>query len=128
LSRYSRCSIPPAASPPRAVAWLEALSATGRGADVPEAKADLLHAIYERIVVTGRTIVSIRLTPSAYAHGLALALPEKVAPERSRADVYSSGRIGAAATLTLVLDVAVGGYDISPGTLLPLLSRIRRGL
>jgi hypothetical protein len=27
-------------------------------------------------VVTGRTIVSIRLTPSAYGHGLALALPE----------------------------------------------------
>jgi hypothetical protein len=46
------------------------------------AKADLLHAIYERIVVTGRTIVSIRLTPSAYAHGLAVALPDKVALAR----------------------------------------------
>ena len=42
----------------------------------------MLHAIYERIVVTGRTIVSIRLTPSAYAHGLALALPDKVARAR----------------------------------------------
>ncbi len=40
------------------------------------------HGRYERIVVTGRTIVSIRLTPSAYAHGLALALPEKVALAR----------------------------------------------
>ena len=50
--------------------------------DVPEAKAELLHAIYERIVVTGRKIVSIRLTPSAYAHGLALALPDKVALAR----------------------------------------------
>jgi len=50
------------------------------------------------------------------------------ASERRRADVYSSARIGAAAALTLVLDVAVVGYDISPGTLLPLLSRIRRGL
>jgi len=39
----------------------------------------VLHAIYERIVVTGRTIVSIRLTPSAYAHGLAIVLPDKVA-------------------------------------------------
>ena len=39
---------------------------------------DVLHAIYEQIVVTGRTIVSIRLTQAAYAHGLALALPEKV--------------------------------------------------
>jgi hypothetical protein len=52
------------------------------------------------------------------------------APERSRADVYSSGRIGAAAALTLVLvvllvlDVAVPDYDISPGILLPLLGAI----
>ena len=42
----------------------------------------LLHALYERIVVTGRTIVSIRLTPSAYAHGLAVALPDKGALAR----------------------------------------------
>ena len=55
------------------------MSATWKEADAPEAKAELLHAVYERIVVTGRTIVSIRLTPSAYAHGLALALPDKVA-------------------------------------------------
>jgi len=61
--------------------WLEPLSATWSEADVPEAKAEVLHAIYDQIVVTGRTIVSIRLTPSAYAHGLALALP-KVAMER----------------------------------------------
>ena len=40
------------------------------------------HAIYERIAVTGRRIVSVRLTPSAYAHGLALALPTKVALAR----------------------------------------------
>ena len=53
------------------------------------------------------------------------------APERrSRADVYASARIGAAAALTLVLvvllvlDVAVPDYDISPGILLPLLGAI----
>jgi hypothetical protein len=52
------------------------------------------------------------------------------ADRRSRADVYSSARIGAAAALTvvlvvlLVLDVAVPGYDISPGILLPLLGAI----
>jgi hypothetical protein len=39
-------------------------------------------AIYDQIVVTGREIVSVRLTPSAYAHGLALALPTKVALAR----------------------------------------------
>jgi len=49
---------------------------------VPEEKADLLHAIYERIVVAGPEIVRVRLTSAAYAHGLALALPEKVAMAR----------------------------------------------
>lgn len=45
-------------------------------------KAELLHAIYDRMTIAGRKIVSVRLTPSAYAHGLALALPEKVAMAR----------------------------------------------
>ena len=66
----------------RAIEWLRALSATWAEADVPDAKADVLHAIYDQIVVTGRRIVSVRLTPSAYAHGLALALPTKVALAR----------------------------------------------
>ena len=38
----------------------------------------MLHAIYDRITVAGPEIVSVRLTQAAYAHGLALALPEKV--------------------------------------------------
>jgi hypothetical protein len=62
----------------RAVEWLRALAETWTAADVREAKADLLHAIYERIVVAGRSFVGARLTPAAYAHGLALALPEEV--------------------------------------------------
>ena len=66
----------------RAIEWLRTLSATWAEADVPEAKADMLHAIYDQIVVTGRKIVSVRLTSSAYAHGLALALPTKVALAR----------------------------------------------
>ena len=57
--------------------WLRTLGETWQQADVPEAKAELVHAIYERIVVAGRRIVSARLTPAAYEHGLALALPEK---------------------------------------------------
>ena len=54
------------------------------------------------------------------------------AANRRRADVYSSGRIGAAAALTLVLvvllvlDVAVEGCDISPGILLPCSARSSR--
>jgi len=78
----------------RAVEWLRVLAETWTLADVPEAKAELLHAIYERIVVAGRRIASVRLTPTAYANGLALALPEKVAmarptgvaPSRTHAD------------------------------------------
>lgn len=67
----------------RAVEWLRVQGTTWRDADVPEAKAELLHAVYERITVAGPTITSARLTPSAYAHGLALALPEKVVMARA---------------------------------------------
>ena len=49
-----------------------------QSAAVLHEKADLLHAIYERIVVAGPTFVSARLTPAAYTHGLALALPQVV--------------------------------------------------
>ena len=37
-----------------------------------------MHATYERITVAGPEIVGVRLTAAAYAHGLALALPEAV--------------------------------------------------
>ena len=69
----------------RAVEWLRALAETWQQAEVPEARSELLHAIYERIVVAGREFVSARLTPAAYAHGLALAtlaLPEIVVSVR----------------------------------------------
>jgi hypothetical protein len=62
-------------SPGRAIEWLRVIGTTWRDADVPEAKAGLVHAIDERIVVAGPEFVSARLTPDAYAHGLALALP-----------------------------------------------------
>jgi hypothetical protein len=41
-----------------------------------------MHAIYDRITVAGPEIVGVRLTQAAYAHGLALALPEEVAMAR----------------------------------------------
>jgi DNA invertase Pin-like site-specific DNA recombinase len=62
----------------RAVTWLRAIGETWQHADVPQAKAELLHAIYERIEVVGRQIVGARLTPAAYDHGLAVLLPEVV--------------------------------------------------
>jgi hypothetical protein len=54
------------------------LPATWSGSDVRAERAELLHAAYDRITVAGRRIVSVRITPAAYAHGLALALPEEV--------------------------------------------------
>jgi len=62
----------------RAVEWLRVLADTWVNADVAGARADLLHAIYDRIVVKGRSIVAARLTPAAYSNGLALALPQVV--------------------------------------------------
>jgi len=62
----------------RAVEWLRALGLSFQAAVVPKEKADLMHAIYDRITVAGAEIVGVRLTQAAYAHGLALALPEKV--------------------------------------------------
>jgi hypothetical protein len=53
-------------------------------------------------------------------------MPER----RTRADVYSSARVGAATAFTLVLvvllvlDVGVPDYDIAPGILLPVLGAI----
>jgi len=66
----------------RAVEWLRALGESFQTADVPKEKADLMHAIYDRIAVAGPEIVGVRLTAAAYARGLALALPEKAAMAR----------------------------------------------
>lgn len=44
----------------------------------PATKATLVQSIYEETVVRGSVFVSVRLTPEAYAHGLALALPQEV--------------------------------------------------
>jgi hypothetical protein len=43
-------------------------------AEVPAERADLLHAVYDRITVAGPVIVGVRLTQAAHPHGLALAL------------------------------------------------------
>jgi hypothetical protein len=46
----------------------------------------MVHSLYEEIVVRGSDFVSVRLTPEAYAHGLAAALPQEVLvpPMRTR--------------------------------------------
>jgi hypothetical protein len=62
----------------RAIAWLRTIGAAIAGADLPAERSDLVHAVYERITVAGPEFVSARLTPAAYQHGLALALPQVV--------------------------------------------------
>jgi hypothetical protein len=62
----------------RATEWLDALAETWQKTDLVEEKSDVIHAIYERIVIEGPRFVGLRLTPAAYRHGLALALPEAV--------------------------------------------------
>ena len=69
----------PVTSADKVVAKLRALPETWARA-TPDGRAELLNAIYERIVVRGPEFVSARLTPDAYAMGLALALPEHVRP------------------------------------------------
>jgi hypothetical protein len=62
----------------RALEWLEALAETWEQTELPEEQSDVIHAVYERIVVEGPRFVGVRLTPAAYQHGLALALPDAV--------------------------------------------------
>jgi len=54
------------------------LAETWHKADLAEEKSDVIHAVYERIVIEGPRSVGLRLTPAAYRHGLALALPDAV--------------------------------------------------
>lgn len=60
----------------RVTEWLDAVAETWQQTDLVEEKSDLIHAVYERIVLDGPRFVGLRLTPAAYRHGLALALPE----------------------------------------------------
>jgi Resolvase, N terminal domain len=62
----------------RAIAWLRAIGEAIQRADLPQERADVVHAVYERITVAGPDFVSVRLTPAAYQHGLAVALPNVV--------------------------------------------------
>ncbi len=66
----------------RALEWLRAIGESLRAPEKSKEKSDLMHAIYERITVAGPEIVGVRLTQAAYAHGLALALSQKVAMAR----------------------------------------------
>ena len=49
----------------------------------PETRAQVIHAVHERIEVRGLDFAGVKVTPEAYAHGLALALPERVSRVRA---------------------------------------------
>ena len=55
----------PTVSAECAVEWLRAIGDPVRLADLPAERSDLVHAVYERIVVAGPTFVSAGLTPAA---------------------------------------------------------------
>ena len=64
-------------TPDQAVAYLRDIGLLWKRATVQE-RSELLHVIYARITVTVDGFVEAELTPEAYAHGLALAMPETV--------------------------------------------------
>jgi hypothetical protein len=66
-------------APDKVVAQQRALPETWAQA-TPAGRAELLHSIYERIIVRGPEFVGARLTPEAYSLGLAIALAERVQP------------------------------------------------
>jgi hypothetical protein len=55
----------PAQAATPATAEAARIASASRVADVPQEKADLMHAIYERITVAGPEIVGFRLTVAA---------------------------------------------------------------
>ena len=62
----------------RALEWLDALAETWQKTDLVEEQSDVIHAVYERIVIEGPRFFGVRLRPAAYKRGLALALPDAV--------------------------------------------------
>ena len=59
----------------------------------------MIHTVYARIGVEGPRFVGVRLTPAAYQHGLAVALPDAVlarltgvGPALATYDIPTEGR------------------------------------
>jgi DNA invertase Pin-like site-specific DNA recombinase len=65
-----------------------------------QARTRLVRALYERVTVNDGAIVEVQLTPEAWRHGIALALPEMVAMARP------AGVGRAKATLTIRIPIA----------------------
>ena len=69
----------------KAIEYIRNFAASWAKAKAPT-RATMIQSLYGEIVVRGAEFVSVRLSPEAYAHGLALALPQEVvvAPLPSR--------------------------------------------
>ena len=72
---------PSGIDPGLAIAWLTDLKRSWEWADEAE-RANLVKAIYRRIIVEGNRFVGVELTNEAQANGLAVALPQSVALAR----------------------------------------------
>lgn len=66
----------------RAEHYLRTIADAWERASDPHVRSRVIHAVYARIEIRGRDFAGVTLTPEAYAHGLALALPERVAMAR----------------------------------------------
>jgi len=62
----------------RALEWLRALGESLQAPEKSKEKADVLHAIYDRITVAGPEIVGVRLTQAAYAQRIGACAARKV--------------------------------------------------
>jgi len=107
---------PPAPSsidPDRAITWLEDLKRSWEWSNEAE-RANLVRAIYRRIVVEGDRFIGVELTEEAKANGLALALPQSMAlarPARARPCGLVSRATGTSPrTPTGRRSVAAGGF------------------
>ena len=63
--------------PAKAVEYIRNFAACWAKAKAPT-RATMIQSLYGEIIVRGEEFVSVRLSPEAYAHGLALALPQEV--------------------------------------------------
>jgi hypothetical protein len=63
--------------PERAMAYIRSSVASWEKAQ-PKTRAALIQPVEAEIVFRGEEFISVRLTPEAYAHGLAVAVPQEV--------------------------------------------------
>jgi DNA invertase Pin-like site-specific DNA recombinase len=97
LDSLSASTGTPSIDPDEAIAYLRDLPRMWRDMD-DQGRRDLALGIYDRIEVTSEGIAGVKLTPEAIAHGLQVALPERVVLARP------AGARSASTTLVIPID------------------------